>query len=344
MRELLRLLEMRLEELHQKVAEASQVFVLTDENVAPLWLSETLHWLGCKSSVDIVIAPGEQQKNLKNTQKIWRTLTQHQADRSALLINLGGGVITDLGGFAASTYKRGIPFINVPTTLLGMVDAAIGGKTGIDFDGFKNQLGTFAEPLDVVISPIYLSTLPERELLSGLSEMMKYGFTHDPNLLKVNKDNYQDYILRAGEIKRMVVKNDPFDEGSRKVLNFGHTFGHAIESYSLTTKQPLLHGEAVALGMGAALWLSVKERGLDVEVLQSYMKQLTVLLSGVDGLPAETDVKPILKYLSQDKKNKNGQTRFVLLDRVGSPVWDVEVKLARIEEALEYILDKASIR
>lgn len=335
---------MRLEELQHKVAEASQVFVLTDENVAPLWLPETLHWLGCKSAVDIVVAAGEQQKNLKNTQKIWNTLTQHHADRSALLVNLGGGVITDLGGFAASTYKRGISFINVPTTLLGMVDAAIGGKTGIDFNGFKNQLGTFAAPLDVVISPIYLSTLPERELLSGLAEMMKYGFIHDPNMLKVNKDNYQNHILRAGEIKRMIVKDDPFDEGPRKVLNFGHTLGHAIESYCLTTKQPLLHGEAVSLGMGAALWLSVEEIGLDEEVLQSFMTKLPVLLSLADRSPSEGDVKPILKYLSHDKKSKNGQMRFVLLEGLGHPVWDVEMKPDRIKAALEYIINQACVR
>lgn len=329
---------MRLEELQKRIAEASRVFVLTDENVAPLWLSETLHWLKCKSSVDIVIVAGEKQKNLRNVQKIWKVLTQRQADRSAMLINLGGGVVTDLGGFAASTFKRGISFVNVPTTLLGMVDAAIGGKTGIDFNGFKNQLGTFAEPLDVIISPIYLSTLPERELLSGLAEMMKYGFIHDPNLLKINKENYQDYILGAGEIKRMIVKDDPFDEGPRKVLNFGHTIGHAIESHCLSTKQPLLHGEAVALGMGAALWLSVEERGLDAEVLQSYLKQLPMLLSKADCSLSEADVKPILRYLSQDKKNKKGQSRFVLLDGIGSPVWDVEVKPDRIKAALEYVL------
>lgn len=329
---------MRLEELQQKIAEASRVFVLTDENVAPLWLPETLHWLGCNSSINIVVEAGEKQKNLKNAQKIWKALTRHQADRSTMLINLGGGMITDLGGFAASTYKRGIPFVNVPTTLLGMVDAAIGGKTGIDFNGYKNQLGTFAEPLDVVISPIYLSTLPERALLSGMAEMMKYGFIHDPNLLKVNKENYQDYILKAGEIKRMIVKDDPFDEGPRKMLNFGHTIGHAIESHCLSTKQPLLHGEAVALGMGAALWLSVEERGLDAKVLQSYLKQLPTLLSKSDCSLSEADVKPILRYLSQDKKNKKGQTRFVLLDGIGRPVWDVEVKPDRIEAALEYSL------
>lgn len=329
---------MRLEELQHRVAEASQVFVLTDENVAPLWLPETLHWLRCKSSVDIVIKSGEKQKTLRNAQRIWKKLTQHHADRSALLINLGGGVVTDLGGFAASTYKRGIPFINVPTTLLGMVDAAIGGKTGIDYNGFKNQLGTFAEPLEVRISPIYLSTLPEREIFSGLAEMMKYGFVKDAVLLKINKENYQDYILRAGEIKRKIVKDDPFDEGPRKVLNFGHTLGHAIESYSITTEHPLLHGEAVALGMVAALWLSVEERGLEAEVLQSYEKQLPMLLSKADIMLSVKDADPILYNLVQDKKNKNGQPRFVLLDGIGKPVWDVEVKPDRVKAALEYII------
>ena len=335
---------MRLEELQNRVVEASRVFVLTDENVAPLWLTETLHWLRCKSSVDIVIKSGEQQKSLKNAQRIWKTLTRYHADRSALLINLGGGVVTDLGGFAASTYKRGIPFINVPTTLLGMVDAAIGGKTGIDFNGFKNQLGTFAEPLEVMINPIFLSTLPERELLSGMAEMIKYGFVYDPNLLKVNKENYQDYLLRAGEIKRMIVKDDPFDEGSRKVLNFGHTLGHAIESYCLATEHPLLHGEAVALGMGAALWLSVEERGLDVKVLQSYDKQLPMLLSKADLSLSEKDEAPILRNLVQDKKNKNGQTRFVLLNGVGEPLRDVAVKLDRVKCSLEYMINKVSVK
>lgn len=329
---------MRLEELQHRVAEASRVFVLTDENVAPLWLSETLHWLGCKSSVDLIMKAGEKQKSMRNAQWIWKELMRHHADRSALLINLGGGVVTDLGGFAASTYKRGIRFVNVPTTLLGMVDAAIGGKTGVDFNGFKNQLGTFAEPLDVMISPIYLSTLPEREILSGLSEMMKYGFVYDPDMLKVDVGNYQEYILRAGEIKRRIVKDDPFDEGSRKMLNFGHTLGHAIESHCLTTGHPLLHGEAVALGMGAALWLSIEERGLEADVLQSYEKKLPMLLSRADNSLSEADVKPILRKLVQDKKNKNGQTRFVLLNRIGAPVWDVEVKPDRAEAALAYII------
>ena len=165
--------------LKNVIAEASKVFILTDENVAPFWLPETEYWLGCENAVEIVLRPGEKYKNLQSVQRIWKTLMKHHADRNALLINLGGGVITDLGGFAASTYKRGIRFINIPTTLLAMVDAAIGGKTGIDFGGGKNQIGTFAEAEEVLVKPDFLITLPRRELLSGMAEMLKYGFIAD---------------------------------------------------------------------------------------------------------------------------------------------------------------------
>ena len=261
------------------LSKASQVFILTDENVALFWLPEVAHWLRCDSAVDIIIKPGEQHKNLQTVQRIWKTLMKHHADRNALLINLGGGVITDLGGFAASTYKRGIKFINIPTTLLAMVDAAIGGKTGIDLGGAKNQIGTFAEAEDVLADPVFVSTLPRREILSGMAEMLKYGFIADDNLLEINFDNYQDYILCAGEIKREIVAKDPKEAGLRKILNFGHTLGHAIESHCLTSEYPLLHGEAVALGMAGALWLSVKNCGLDEQGLKDYEKKLPMLLA-----------------------------------------------------------------
>ena len=266
-------------DLRKTIAEASQVLILTDENVAPFWLPEVAHWLHCDSATDIVIKPGEQHKNLQTVQRIWKTLMKHQADRNALLVNLGGGVISDLGGFAASTYKRGIKFVNVPTTLLAMVDAAIGGKTAIDFGGAKNQIGTFAEAEEVLVDPVFLTTLLRRDILSGLSEMLKYGFIADTKMLEANLENYQDFILRAGEIKREIVAKDPCESGLRKILNFGHTLGHAIESHSLTTDSPLLHGEAVALGMAVALWLSVKQCGLDEKVLKDYEKRLPMLLS-----------------------------------------------------------------
>lgn len=326
------------DKLQKTISEASKVFILTDENVFPFWLPEVAHWLHCDAAIEIVIKPGEQHKNLQTVQRIWKTLMKHHADRNAMLVNLGGGVITDLGGFAASTYKRGIKFINIPTTLLAMVDAAIGGKTGIDFGGGKNQIGTFAEAEVVIIDPVFLETLPERELHSGMAEMIKYGFIADANLLNINSENYQQYITRCGEIKRGIVAQDPTEKGLRKILNFGHTIGHAIESHCLTTDYPLLHGEAVALGMLGALWLSVKQCGLDEKVLQDYEKQLPMLLSEAELNLTEADVEPILDYLALDKKNKGEKPQFVLLEAVGKPVRDVEVELSLIKQALEYTL------
>lgn len=332
------------EKLKRTIAEASQVFILTDENVAPFWLPEVAHWLHCNSATDIIIKAGEQHKNLQTVQRIWKTLMKHQADRNALLVNLGGGVISDLGGFAASTYKRGIKFINVPTTLLAMVDAAIGGKTAIDFGGVKNQIGTFAEAEEVLVDPVFLTTLFRRDILSGLAEMLKYGFIADTKLLEINLENYQEYILCAGEIKREIVAKDPYESGLRKILNFGHTIGHAIESHSLTTDCPLLHGEAVALGMAAAMWLSVKQCGLDEKVLKDYEKRLPMLLSEAELNLTEDDIEPIMAYLVHDKKNKGDQPQFVLLEAIGRPVWDVEVPSGQVREALEYVITKVPMK
>ena len=325
--------------LKYTISEASKVFILTDENVAPFWLPEVAHWLHCDAAIDIVIKAGEQHKNLQTVQRIWKTLMKHHADRNALLVNLGGGVITDLGGFAASTYKRGIKFINIPTTLLAMVDAAIGGKTGIDFGGAKNQIGTFTEAEEVIIDPVFLETLPQRELLSGMAEMLKYGFISDANLLNVNLENYQQCIARSGEIKRDIVAQDLTEKGLRKVLNFGHTLGHAIESYYLTTDEPLLHGESVALGMGAALWLSERLLGLEKSVLQHFKNQLPMLLSETNVLLLEADIEPILSYLVYDKKNKDEKPQFVLLEAIGKPVWNVEVEPELVKQSLAYMVN-----
>ena len=328
------------DKLKHTVSEASKVFILTDENVSPFWLPETEYWLGCENAVEIVIKPGEQHKNLQTVQHIWKTLMEHHADRNALLVNLGGGVITDLGGFAASTYKRGIRFVNIPTTLLAMVDAAIGGKTGIDFGGGKNQIGTFAEPEEVIVDPVFLETLPQREILSGITEMLKYGFIADANLLNVNTENYRQFITRAGEIKREIVAKDLKEKGLRKMLNFGHTIGHAIESHCLTTDNSLLHGEAVALGMGASLWLSIKQCGLDETVLQSFECQLPILLSEATIDLTEAEVEHILGYLSFDKKSKGNRPQFVLLEAIGKPVWDVEIEPEQVKASLLYIINK----
>lgn len=330
------------DKLKQIFDKASKVFILTDENVAQFWLPEIEYWLNCKNAVEIVIKAGEQHKNLQTVQRIWRTLMKQHADRNVLLINLGGGVVTDLGGFAASTYKRGIKFINIPTTLLAMVDAAIGGKTGIDFGDGKNQIGTFAEAEEVIIDPVFLETLPQREICSGLAEMLKYGFVADSNLLNVNLENYQQYITHCGEIKREIVMQDPTEKDLRKVLNFGHTLGHAIESHCLTTDYPLLHGEAVALGMLGALWLSVRQCGLDEKVLQDFESQLPMLLSETEASLSGSVIEPILGYLVHDKKNKGEKPQFVLLEAVGKPVLDVEIEPNLVEESLQYIINIVS--
>lgn len=316
------------------LSDYSSVFILTDENIAPFWLPEVCEWLHCPEAIEIIIKPGEQQKDLRTIQRIWNKLLKHNADRHSLLINLGGGVISDMGGFAASCFKRGIDFINIPTTLLAMVDASVGGKTGVDFGSYKNQIGTFAEPKAVLLNTMFLSTLPEREILSGLAEMLKYGFIADPDLLQVDLENYESFIQRAAEIKKKIVAEDPFEQGKRKILNLGHTIGHAIESHRLTGESPLLHGEAVALGMWCALWLSVQKLGLDEMFLRDYEKKLPMLLSEAQVVVCEQDIEDIMKKLVHDKKSRDGKPQFVLLEDLGKPVCDIEMEPDMIREAL----------
>lgn len=316
---------MRLEDLQRTVAEASKVFILTDEEVAMFWLPELKHWLKCPQAIEIVIKSGEEHKDMKTVQQIWKKLMRHQADRNALLLNLGGGMVTDVGGFAVSCYQRGIRFVNVPTTLLAMVDAAFGGKTGVDFGGCKNQVGTFAQPIEVLVHPVFLSTLSERQLLSGLSEMVKYGFIADKHLLTVTPNNYEQYILRAVKIKMDIVERDFKEQGERKVLNFGHTLGHALESVSLAKSLPITHGEAVAMGMWCALWLSVRLCGLESSVLDAYQPTLKTLLSEAEWAFGEGDVEEVVGMLGHDKKNRDGQAMFVLLESIGHPLYDQQV-------------------
>lgn len=327
------------EELKELLADASKVFVLTDANVAMYWLPELEHWLGCEQAVEIVVKAGERYKTLGTARRIWKALLKHGADRQSVLVNLGGGTVSDLGGFAASCYQRGIRFVNVPTTLLAMVDASIGGKNGVDLGGLKNQIGTFAEPVEVLVNPIFLSTLSDRELLSGIAEMVKYGFIADEDLLDVTVDNYEQYILRAGRIKSEIVEQDFRDRNKRQVLNFGHTVGHAIEAYSLTTDTPLTHGESVAVGMWSALWLSIAECGLDEEVLDDYLPKMQVLLSESGWSFSKKDIDAIMAYLDHDKKNVNGQHGFVLLKAVEKPVCNQVVSDAMIRESLDELMD-----
>ena len=327
------------DELKEMLAEASKVFVLTDANVAMYWLPELEHWLGCEQAVEIVVKAGERYKTLGTARRIWKTMLKHQADRQSVLVNLGGGTISDMGGFVASCYQRGIRFVNVPTTLLAMVDASIGGKNGVDLGGVKNQIGTFAEPEEVLVNPIFLSTLSERELLSGIAEMVKYGFVADEDLLQVDESNYEQYILRAGRIKRDIVEQDFRDQGKRRILNFGHTVGHAIEAYSMTTDTPLTHGESVAVGMWSALWLSIVECGLDEDVLDDYLPKMQILLSESEWNFSQKDIDPVMAYLKHDKKNVDGKYGFVLLKDIEKPVCDQFVSDGMIRESLSELMD-----
>lgn len=319
----------------------SSVFILADENTAekcyPL-LPEEL-----KQEERLIIIPaGEEQKNLVSAEDIWIKLLLQDADRNSVMLNLGGGMITDLGGFAASVFKRGIPFIHVPTTLLGMVDAAIGGKTGINFAHFKNQLGTFTLADAVFICPYFLKTLPQRELISGFAEVIKYGLIADPSFWKELKKmqppdviNWLPIIEKCIRIKQDITEKDPKEKGLRKILNFGHTIGHAIESYSLDNdERPLLHGEAIAIGMLCEAWLSLQKTGLsktEFDEITAYLKSIFPSYS------ISSEAYPqLLEYIRGDKKNANGSIQMVCLKSIGAAIYDISCGEEEIIAALDY--------
>jgi 3-dehydroquinate synthase len=320
----------------------SSIFILTDSNTQkhclPL-LPETLKSV----SETITISSGEENKNLENCAHIWQKLTEKEADRNSLLINLGGGMVTDIGGFAASTYKRGISYINIPTTLLGMTDASIGGKTGINFQHFKNQLGLFSAPELIIISPKFLKSLPFRELISGFAEVIKYALIADKNLWEELQDfdsgsgkNWQSIIEKCVTIKQKITVEDPFEKGLRKILNFGHTIGHALESYSIE-KDPgksLLHGEAIALGMIAETYLSQFKNNLssaELQLITTYFRNIFRSFS-----ITENEYEKLISLMRNDKKNKRNEIRFALLEKIGKANWDVNCTEKEIMEALDY--------
>ena len=315
-------------------------FVLTDENIYSIYSSMIASILPEKECVKIVIPSGEQSKSIENVMFIWNKLLEAKAGRDSLLINLGGGTISDIGGFAASTYKRGIDFVNVPTTLLAMIDASIGGKNGINFNNYKNQIGLFSEPQCVIVNPQFLKTLNERDIKSGIAEMMKYAFVADASFLDLDSDNYMEFIEKAAMTKDEIVSFDMREFGLRKILNFGHTIGHALESYYLDKENFLTHGEAVALGMYSSLYLSVKYCGLDEKWLffyEMWFKGNLNLLNLNDF-----DVDEIMKYISHDKKNKGGKPRFVLVSGPEKPLIDVEVMPHDIRDSIMILKDKFS--
>ena len=291
----------------------SKIAILVDENTKRDCLPKLQQ---LEKSIVIEIKSGEEYKNIDTCNFIWEQLTKNNFDRNSLLINLGGGVIGDMGGFCASTYKRGIDFLQIPTTLLAMVDASVGGKLGVDFNGLKNQIGLFNNPKSVLVNPDFLKTLPENQLRSGFAEVVKHALISDSNLWKqlalapFESLDLENIIETSVQIKNNIVESDPFEKGDRKKLNFGHTFGHAIESYYLEKGTPILHGEAVFMGLILETEISHLSE-TDKNEIKNY------ILSNF-ALPYTPKKYNLRKFLINDKKNQNGKISFSLLNSIGS--------------------------
>jgi len=320
----------------------SKIFVLTDSNthkhcyplIKPL----------LPSHIIFKVKAGEEHKNIATAEKIWEAMTNAELDRHALVINVGGGVIGDMGGFCASTYKRGVDFIQIPTTLLSQVDASVGGKLGIDFQGFKNQIGVFTLPKTVLIDATFLKTLSQREIRSGFAEIIKHCLIADgakwDEIRKKDfeEQNWEDLIAHSVEIKKAVVAQDPTEKGLRKILNFGHTIGHAVETYFLSkpANQKLLHGEAIAAGMIMEAYISYRKKMIDLKTLE----QIEEFIFSVYGKVAlkQADTNFILDFAKQDKKNKDGQLKFSLLESAGKCAFDCVVSSSEIKHSINYYI------
>ncbi len=321
----------------------SKLAVLTDKTVADLWLKPLLKNLTVKPAV-IIIPTGEKHKNLATLKKVYQQLLNHQLDRHSLLINLGGGVISDLGGLAASTFMRGVDFIHLPTTLLAQVDASIGGKTAVNFNGFKNLVGTFSEAKAVVIDTQTLSSLPTNQLTDGMAEVVKHGLIKSKKhfQLAVGKKPSQlsqkdliQLIKQSSQIKLNIVSQDPKEANSRKILNFGHTVGHALESLSLKTKSPLSHGQAVSLGMITEAKLSQLKGFITTSELNLIKQGLKHV-----GLPTRSEtisISSVLKLIKSDKKNISSTINFTLLKSIGQAVINQTATHQQIVKALLWL-------
>ncbi len=325
----------------------SSIHLLLDENVEQLCLPVLFDKAPSLNNCSLIRTPsGEINKNINTVVDIWKRLMEGGANRNSLLINLGGGVITDMGGFAASTFKRGIDFVNIPTTLLGQVDASIGGKTGIDLLEIKNQVGLIKSPVAVFVIPEFLKTLDHQQLKSGYAEILKYGLISDKRLWELAIDkyaalsNYQestwnDLINRSLVIKNEIVLNDPEEQGLRRVLNFGHTIGHAVEAHSLKNdKVPLSHGEAVAIGMICEAYISSKVLNLNSEERDEIAKTILSIFEKYDLSKAQDT--ELLELMKHDKKNQHGRKNFTLLKNIGEAVIDQQCDDVLIVEALDY--------
>lgn len=323
----------------------SKIFILVDENTHNHCLPVLLPNLETDAPFEVIeIEAGEEHKNIETATQLWEIFSEMEADRKSLLINLGGGVITDLGGFVASTYKRGFKFINIPTTLLSMCDASIGGKTGIDHQYLKNIIGTFALPEAIFFYPGFLETLKLEELRSGFAEMLKHGLIADAahwndlsSLHKITPESITPFINRSMAIKNEVVSKDFKEENVRKTLNFGHTIGHAVESLFLKKGNLIPHGEAVALGMICETHLAFLCGLIDVEVSSVIISKIQRLFPYIDI--SEFKNGAIMDLMFNDKKNQDGNINFSLINGIGSCLYDQKLSAEQIILTLNFYKD-----
>lgn len=318
-----------------------KIFVLLDENTAALCWPLVKGFANLPESHTCVISTGEENKNLKEVEKVWNFLGEMKADRKSLLINIGGGMLTDLGGFAAGTFKRGIDFINIPTTLLAMVDASVGGKTGVNFRGLKNEIGLIRLPLHVFLFIPFLRTLDDENFKSGFAEMLKAGLIADPDLwesLKVydleekNEDLLAELLWQSVGIKKDIVDHDPRETGDRKALNFGHTIGHALESYCLKKGKSLLHGYAIAYGMIKESRISHEDNGLSDRALGDISQTLKAIYGPYPEEMLETE--SLIQFMRFDKKNERNRINFTLLKHIGAFSTDHYVEEEKIKKII----------
>ncbi|WP_255481772.1 MULTISPECIES: 3-dehydroquinate synthase [unclassified Flavobacterium] len=324
----------------------SKIIVLVDDNTSKFCLNIVLQWLAISVDFEIIeIEHGEESKTIHSCNEIWQSLIDLQIDRKALLLNVGGGVVCDLGGFIAATYKRGIDFVNIPTTLLAMVDASVGNKTAINFGGLKNMIGSFYEPKMVLIDVNFLETLPSNHMRSGLAEMFKHGLIADvsywnqlKNMSELTVEDLELLIYHSVSIKNEIVLQDPHEENVRKLLNFGHTLGHVLETQSMVsnTMQPLLHGEAVAVGMVLEAFISYQKGLLTKNSYLEIKETLNLMFEGI--VLTKNDIEICTSLLVHDKKNEQGVIQFTLLNEIGEGVFNQLVDNEIIEKAFQEYL------
>lgn len=328
---------------HLKTNSYSVIFILVDTNTHDHCLPRLLSEMETEVRLEIIeIEAGEEHKTIDTCVGVWNALSELGGDRKSLMINLGGGVVTDLGGFVSCTFKRGIDYINVPTSLLAMVDASVGGKTGVDLGSLKNQVGVIDSGKMVLIHTDFLKTLPENQMTSGFAEMLKHGLIDNRNywdalrgLKQLDPEQLDELIYDSVLIKKAIVTEDPLEKGIRKHLNFGHTLGHAIESYFLEQKEsPLLHGEAIAIGMILESFISSEILDFPKKDLEQITSVLLSCYKPVQILESEHEV--IIELLKHDKKNEFGAVNFVLLKAIGQPKTNCEVDHSSLIRAFEY--------